>query len=154
MAATQGEVCPAYDRRPRVVVAVAHHHMRALIVDLLARRQPGWAVSAVDGLAEVGAVLPRHPDVAVVDAADFAGCCGDRLGSFPVDRIVVIGPEPDPFYRQATLDQGAGGWISRDEVCEELGSVIGVVLGCSPRPCQPPTNLPRHPPPRSKEDAR
>jgi len=41
-----------------VVVAVAHHAMRALIVDLLARQQPGWAVSAVDGPAEVGAVLP------------------------------------------------------------------------------------------------
>jgi len=31
--------------------------MRALIVGLLAGQQPGWAVSAVDGLAEVGAVL-------------------------------------------------------------------------------------------------
>ena len=72
MAAARGEVCPAYDRRPRVVVAVAHHAMRALIVDLLARQQPGWAVSAVDGPAEVGAVLLWHPDLAVVDAADFA----------------------------------------------------------------------------------
>jgi len=154
MAATQDEVFPACDPRPRVVVAVAHHAMRALIVDLLARQQPGWAVSAVDGPAEVGAVLAWNPDVTITAAADFAGCCGDRLGSFPAKRVVVIGPEPDPAYRQATLDKGAGAWVSRDDVSEELGSAIDVVLGCSHRPCPPPANQPRHPPPRSKEDAR
>ena len=59
MAATQGEVCPAYDRRPRVVVAVAHHHMRALIVDLLARQQPGWPASSPAGPCPRSTGRPR-----------------------------------------------------------------------------------------------
>jgi len=135
-------------------MAVAHHAMRALIVDLLARQQPGWAVSAVDGPAEVGAVLAWNPDVTVVDAADFAGCCGDRLGSFPAKRVVVIGPEPDPAYRQATLDKGAGalGQPRRRERRAGLGHRRRARLFPPTLPAagQP---APAPPPPRSKEDA-
>lgn len=137
MATSSGELCPECGHQPRVVVAVAHPGMRSLIVDLLARQHRAWAVAAVDGAAELIAAMASPPDVLVMDAADFTHR-GGRPVSFPVQHILVMGPEPDSAYRRATLDQGAGGWMSRDDVGDELTSMIRRVLGCPPQGPGPP----------------
>ena len=124
--------------RPHVVVAVAHRGMRALIVDLLGRDHGCWTVSAIDGVAGLRAAVTSRPDVVVVDAADFGCCCGGRLGSFELDRVVVIGPEPDPAYRRAVLERGAGAWLSRENVAEELRAALRVSLGCTNGRSPPP----------------
>ena len=129
-----GNVCPVCAGRPQVVVAVAHRAMRALIVDLLAAEHGCWAVSAVAGMAGLVGAITTQPDLVVVDAADFAACCCGLLGSFPLDRVVVIGPEPDPAYRRATLDRGAGAWLSRDLVADELSAALRLALDCSHGP--------------------
>lgn len=134
---TPAEVCAVPAGRPHVVVAVAHRAMRSLIVDLLDRdrdRDRGrWVVSAVDSVSELGDAASSHPDLVIVDTADFAGCCCHLPPSFALDRIVVIGPEPDPAYRQAALNRGAGGWLSRECVAEELCDALCSALVCSQR---------------------
>ena len=134
---TPAEVCAVPTGRPHVVVAVAHRAMRSLIVDLLDRdrdRDHGrWVVSAVDSVSELGDAASSHPDLVIVDTADFAGCCCHLPPSFALDRIVVIGPEPDPAYRQAALNRGAGGWLSRECVAEELCDALCSALVCSQR---------------------
>lgn len=129
MATTPGEWCTACSTRPQVAVAVAHRAMRTLIVDLLAHGDR-WAVSAVDGVAGLGDAVSALPDLAVVDAADVKACRLGVLGSLALGRVVVIGPEPDPAYRRAVLDQGVGGWVTRDSVAEELSSALSLALGC------------------------
>ena len=136
---TPAEVCAVPTGRPHVVVAVAHRAMRSLIVDLLDRdrdhgRDHGrWVVSAVDSVSELGDAASSHPDLVIVDTADFAGCCCRLPASFALDRVVVIGPEPDPAYRQAALNRGAGGWLSRECVAEELCDALCSALACSRR---------------------
>ncbi len=112
--------------RPHVVVAVAHYVMRALIVDLLDRGF--WAVSAVDSLSELGHVASAHPDLVIVDTGDFESCCRELPESLALNRLIVVGPEPDPAYRQAALSRGAGAWLSRDCVAEDLGDALRSAL--------------------------
>ena len=133
---TPAEVCAVPTGWPHVVVAVAHRAMRSLIVDLLDRDRGRWVVSAVDSMSELGDAASSHPDLVIVDTADFAGCCCYLPPSFALDRIVVIGPEPDPAYRQAALNRGAGGWLSRECVAEELCDALCSALVCSQRGVQ------------------
>ena len=135
VAILQGAECPVCAARPRVVVAVNHPAMRGSIVDLLARDHACWAVSSVQGFIGLEEALSADLDLAVIDAADFAACSSGILGSFPLSRIVVIGPEPDPAYQKAVLDRGAGAWVSRDGVAEELSAALCSILGCVHRPC-------------------
>ena len=117
-----------------VVLVVSHGAMRALIVDLLDLDGGHWVVSALDGVAELGDVVSSHPDLVVIDTADFAGCCRRLPASFPLGRVIVIGPEPDPAYRQAALHRGAGAWLSREcvaeELCDALCSAYACACGC------------------------
>ena len=122
---------------PKVVVAVAHRGMRERIVDLLARDHGCWAVTSVRRAGAFEDAISCDPDLIVIDAADFEACWTGRLTSVPLHRIVVIGPEPDPAFRQVVLDHGAGAWVSRDLVGEELSGVLRVVLGCTHGPCPP-----------------
>ncbi len=117
--------------RLHVVLVVAHEAMRALIVDLLNLDGGHWVVSAVDGVAALGDDVSSHPDLVVIDTADFAGCCRRLPASFPLGRVIVIGPEPDPAYRQAALHRGAGAWLSRECVAEELCDAL-----CSSHACE------------------
>ena len=79
-----------------------------------------------------GVVNMRQPDlpasarstmstfVLVVDAADFPGCCRGRLAGLPRDRFVVVGREPGAAYRDLAASQGAGAWIPRERLGEDL----------------------------------
>src|SRR3546814_15998022 len=73
-----------------------------------------------------------RPDLLVVDAGDFPACCQAAIDAFPRDRVVVIGPEPDPRYGASALAQGAAACVTRDTVGDELVPAILAALGCPP----------------------
>ena len=146
MTVTPAEVCNGWVDPPSVVVAVAHRAMREFIVELLNREQGHWAVSAVCSVAELDDVVASYPDLVVVDTADFAGCCRQLPTSFPLGRVIVIGPEPDPAYRQAALRRGAGAWLSRERVAEELCDALCSAHACAREARQAPVDYLRtHP---------
>lgn len=70
-------------------------------------------------------------DLVLVDTGDFGACCEELPGQLSPERVVVIGPEPDPAYRQAALARGAGGWLCRDNVGEKLSAALHDALGCT-----------------------
>ena len=108
------------------MLVVAHSSMRLLIVDLL--DGDGWTVTAVDSVAELTDKNPARVDLIVVDTADFATVRRNLPPSLPTARVVVIGPEPDSAYRQAALSGGAGAWLSREHVAEELCDALRSTL--------------------------
>lgn len=138
MTTTAALECAVPAGRPRVVVSVAHLGMRSLIVDLLSRDDGRWEVWAVDEVSEVGNANALQADLVIVDTSDFARCCRALPGGFALGRVVVIGPEPDPAYRQAALSGGAGSWLSRERVAEELSDALhSALVGlCSASPLE------------------
>jgi len=114
--------------RTPVVVVVVHRAMRELIVELLNRDNGSWAVSVLDSVSELDQTASLRPDLVIVDTADFTAVRHQLPAHFPVTRLVVIGPEPDPAYRRAALDGGAGGWLSRECVAEELCNALRSAL--------------------------
>lgn len=128
---TPVEVCNGWAGQPSVVVAVPHCGMRGLIVELLNLDRDQWVVSAVESVAELDGIALSSLDVVIVDTADFAGCCRRLPASLALARVVVIGPEPDPAYRHAALHCGAGAWLSRERVAEELGDAIRSAHACA-----------------------
>lgn len=131
------EPCPVCDGTPRVLVVMKHPAMLRYTREILERECGCWVATEVRTGPALAAVLDRlTPDLLVIDAADFPACCFAALAHIPRDRIIVIGPEPDPAYRQVALSNGAGGWLSRDDV-GELGSEMRRMLGCRHDPCPP-----------------
>ena len=130
MTTTRADVSTVSTRRPHVVLVVAHRAMRALIVELLRRDHACWTVSAIDSVSEIDAAS-SHPDLVVVDTADFATVRRQLPPTFTFARVVVIGPEPDPAYRQAAVHFGAGAWLSRDRIAEELCAALRSALACA-----------------------
>ena len=113
-----------------VAVAVTHAHMRAMIIDLLDREPCCWSAIAVSDPASLPSVLAEAPvDLVVVDGADFPRCCRD-LSGLALDHVVVIGAEPDRAYEAAAFAHGAGAWLPRDRVGEDLADALhGVLVG-------------------------
>lgn len=136
------EPCPVCAGTPRVLVAVEHPALRRFIAELLAREHGCWAVESLDDQRALAhALVTDPPDLLVIEAGDFPRCRRESLGSFPTNQVVVIGPEPDPAYRHAAALGGAGGWLPRDCVGEELSPQMRHALGCTHGPCPPRTNL-------------
>ena len=131
MTTTSAEVRAVSPGQWHVAVAIAHSAMHRLVVDLLDRDHGRWVVSAVDDVSDLGGADSAHPDLVIVDTADFAGCCCRLPASFPLGRVIVIGPEPDPAYRQAALRCGAGAWLSRECVAEELCDALCSAYACA-----------------------
>ena len=107
--------------------------MRALIIDLLDRDGGRWTVTAVDSVAELTELADNttvDPVLVVVDTADFAAVRRHLPSRLATTQVVVIGPEPDPAYRQAALSAGAAGWLSREHVAEELCDALRAALAC------------------------
>ncbi len=147
------EPCPVCDETPRVLVAIHHPGMRHLTQELLRREHHCWVASELADGEPLGHILRRlHPDLLVVDASDFPACCRAAIAAFPPDRVIVIGPEPDHAYESAARRNGAGAWIPREHVGEELGPAMRHVLGCRHAPCPSgakPNGIRSHPQPRS-----
>ena len=132
-----GERCPVCDDTPLVLVAIEHPAMQRMILELLEREHGCWNIRLLDqDLPE--AIRLLAPDLVIVDSAAFPGCCRDRAGGYPCDRIVVVGPEPDAAYMAAALRNGAGGWVARDDIADRLSSEMRRALGCIHEPCPAP----------------
>ncbi len=119
---------------PRVLLAMAHPTMRALTSELL--RRGGCRVRAVTGQDEalVGVLDQELPDLVVLDAAQFPGCCPDAIRRFPAARMIVIGPELGDAYRVTALAAGAGGWVARERIDDDLMAEVWRVLGVGNTP--------------------
>jgi len=128
MMRTRAEMCAVSTGPPHVVLVVAHHSMRDLIVELLHRDHRRWVVSAIDSVSDLDDTASSHPDLVIVDTADFAAVRRQLPATFAPARVVVIGPEPDPAYHKAALQCGAGAWLSRDRVAEELCDALRSTL--------------------------
>jgi DNA-binding NarL/FixJ family response regulator len=138
------ESCPVCDGEPRVLVVMRHPTMLRFTRQLLERECGCWVATAVrSGPSLARALDELTPDLLVIDAADFPACCLAALDHIPRDRVIVIGPELDPGYRDVALANGAGGWLAREEVADKLGGEMRRVLGCRHDPC--PTGQQRRP---------
>lgn len=132
------EPCPVCDGEPRVLVVMQHPSMLRFTRELLERECGCWVATEVSTGAALANALDRlTPDLLVIDAADFPASCFSAIAHTPRGRIIVIGPEPDPAYRRAALENGAAGWLARDEVADRLGPEMRRVLGCRHDPCPP-----------------
>jgi len=130
------DICPLCDGHPVVPVALRHPTMRRFTRELLERECRCWTpVEARAGGSLPSELTARTPDLLVIDAADFPACCPTPSSGFPPGRVVVVGPEPDRSYRQAARVHGAGAWVPRERVGEDLGREMRRVLGCTHDPC-------------------
>lgn len=124
---------------PSVVLVVADPTLRRLMVELLERDPVCWQLRAVADEAElVGMLAAGEPDLVILDTGDFARCCRDSLHCFSRRRIIVIGPEPDAAYERAARRAGAGAWLPRDRVGEDLTGCMRRVLGSTRGPAASP----------------
>lgn len=119
---------------PAVVVAVGHHTLRQLILELLEGDQVHWQLHAVADRRNLAAIVTAAgPDLVVLADGD-PRCCLELLSPFAPRRVIVIGPEPDPAYERAARRAGAGAWLSSDRVGEDLIVSMHRVLGCTHDP--------------------
>jgi DNA-binding NarL/FixJ family response regulator len=131
-------VCPVCDATPVVLVALRHPVMRRWTEELLAAEHGCWQVARMDGgELLVDAIARIRPDLVVVDDSDFPSCCQAALDRMPPERVMVVGPEPDASYRSLALANGAGGWVCREQVGDDLSSAMRAALGCRHDPCPP-----------------
>ena len=120
---------------PRVLVAVRHAMMRRYAAELLGRAGGCWVSAEIaEGEMLPPAIERFQPDVLVVDAGDFPACCQAALAAFPRDRVVVIGPEPDPSYGAAAIADGAAACVPRDDIADALAPALRAILGCVDQP--------------------
>lgn len=111
--------------------AIRHPYMRRWSEELLDTESGCWTLARTDGTEMVADAIRRcAPAVVVVDTIDFPACCQAALNSLPPERVIVVGPEPDPAYRSAAVSLGAGGWVSRDHLGDELAAALRTALGC------------------------
>ncbi|MGH9036535.1 MAG: hypothetical protein ACRD0O_12300 [Acidimicrobiia bacterium] len=127
------EPCLVSDALPSIGVAISHPVMRDLVSELL-RRDMASVLNAdnpsLDG--RLPGLLAVSPDLLVIDEVAFTAAF--RSGLLPVARtkVIVVGPEPDPAYRESALTQGADAWVARDRLAEELRVQSRRLLGCGP----------------------
>lgn len=136
--------CPVCDGEPRVLVAIRHPMMLRFTRQLLERECGCWVAAVAQTSASLtNALDDLSPDLLIIDAADFPGCCPAVLDHIDRARVLVIGPELDDAYRSAAMAGGAGGWLAREQVAGELGREMRRMLGCVHDPC--PTDRPPAP---------
>lgn len=124
--------CPECQAGVRILVAIRHRPMRRLTRLMLEHDTPGCLVEELrTGELLVDAVARVGPAVLVVDTEDFPACCEATLESFPPRRVIVIGPEPEAAYRAHALAGGAGAWVPRELISQDLRGELGAVLGCT-----------------------
>lgn len=131
-------VGPNRPRPVKVVVVVSHLAMRIFIVELLTRETGNWDVATIEDLATLVVKSGIPPELAIVDTSDFPRCLCELPVGYAPGRLVVIGPEPDPAYRRAALAGGAGAWLSREDVANELGHAMRATLKSLPEPLRSP----------------
>lgn len=130
--------CPACDPSPKVLVAIRHPAMRRWTCELLASEHRWTVAEPTAGEMIADAIERIRPTLVIVDSVDFPACCQAALRSLPPDRVIVVGPEPDRAYRSRALALGAGGWVCRDHVGDELNAVMRTALVSGDYPCPGP----------------
>jgi DNA-binding NarL/FixJ family response regulator len=123
-------LCPACDARPRIGVAITHPAMRELVSELL-RRDLGSEVTVGSRSGDDGVDGVVEPlDLLIIDEVAFTDAF--RAGALPEGptKVIVVGPEQDPSYREFAFSQGADAWVVRDRVAEELRAQSRRLLGC------------------------
>lgn len=130
--------CATCGESPLVLIAINHPVMRRWTQEVLAAEHGCWRVIE-PGPSEllVDALTRTDPRLVIVDSVDFPDCCRAALDALPPQRVIVIGPEPDVAYRTQAMAHQAGGWVSRDDIGEELGTVLRAAIGCVHGPCPP-----------------
>lgn len=129
--------CAVCTGSPAVVVAVAHHTLRHLIVELLEQDRARWQIHALADRRELPAlVAAAEPELLVLDDGDLAWC--RDVPAFPAHRVIVIGPELDAAYERAARQAGAGAWLTRDRLGEDLIGCMRRALGCTHDPTAEP----------------
>jgi len=120
---------------PQVLLAMTHPTMRALTTELL-QREGRCQVRAVSGRdqAVADALDLERPDLVVLDTPRFPGCCRGALRRFPSDRVIVVGPEAGESYRAAALAAGAGAWVARERIGDDLVAEVRRLLAGSKLP--------------------
>jgi hypothetical protein len=104
-----------------VLVAIRHPAMRRFTCEILdAEGGCSVVVELERGITPADALARWRPDLVVIDTGEFPECGARALPGFPADRVIVVGPEPEGDYRAAALAHGAGAWISRDRLGEDL----------------------------------
>lgn len=111
-------------RTRTVLVAIRHRVVQDLVCETLQQDGSCSTVTPEDGEMLAEALERYAPDLLVVDTGDFPSCCREALRSFPRHRVVVVGPEPEQDYFRSAIGLGAGAWISRDELADDLQSVV------------------------------
>ena len=130
--------CPVCDGEPLVLLAMRHPAMLKFTRELLEREFGCWIATETDTGDRLAATIDQVvPDLVVMDAGDVVHCCRAALERMPGGRVIVIGPEPDASYRAAAVTGGAGAWLPRERIGEELASEMRRVLGCVHDPCPP-----------------
>jgi hypothetical protein len=105
---------------PTVLVAIRHPAVSRLACEVL-RHDCGCTRVTELGQDLLKDALQRcRPDLLLIDTGDFPACCHHALAAFPTDRVIVVGPEPARDYRDSALSHGAGSWIARDYLAEQL----------------------------------
>ena len=125
--------CLACTGTPIVTVAVEHDALRQLTVALLSRDEVTWELRPCSLTEAPETATAGEAQIAVVATADFPAACRGLLNVLPAHKIVVIGPEPEGAYERAALDAGAGAWLPRDRIGDDLPCMLRKVLGCSAR---------------------
>ena len=134
----------AYDRShgtpwrrvPVVLVAVRHPAMRRLTCDVLGGECDAtvceFQAGEFSGETLAAALQRSRPDVLIIDGGDFPSCYHPAPAAFPPGQAVVVGLEPEADYRSFALAQGAGAWISRDRLSEDLPGQVRRLLSLRP----------------------
>ena len=134
--------CPVCDLAPVVLVALRHPTMRRWSEELLTTEHGCWSVVQPRGEELLADAIARtRPELVVVDDADLPICCKAAVEAFAPDRVIVVGAEPDEAYRVRALARGAGGWVCRERIAEELSAAMRAALGCRHVPCPPNTSV-------------
>ena len=100
---------------------MAHPTMRRYVCDLIEQGCRCWLATSSPEPVQLGHIVATlHPDVVVLESSTFPACCSGTSDVFPVEHVVVVGPYPDDAYRDAALAAGAGAWIPRDGLSNQL----------------------------------
>lgn len=121
---TNPRFCPVCDGQPRIGVAIGHPAMRALVSELIGQ-DLGRAVEDPRRCGDGGAL-----DLVVIDSVAFGDWYPSESPAGSRTKVIVVGPEPDPSYRDFALARGADAWVVRDRIAEELRGASRRVLGC------------------------
>ncbi|MEW6474252.1 MAG: hypothetical protein AB1679_18530 [Actinomycetota bacterium] len=93
--------------------------MRSLVTELLAR-ELGCVVVEDDGRDAILDLTRSDVELVIVDGTAFSAACEDDSLPDEAPAVIVLGPEPDPGYRDYALARGAKAWLAREQIAREL----------------------------------